>query len=111
MTVTRFGCASSMPNTRTSSLVRPGVPSAILMRFPTLWSLKDRPGPWGARQPMIRYTQPLNNAHSMGVSVEKSGTDTPFSTQYGVPAGSSHRPDLVGFYRYENPHGHLYFAG
>jgi hypothetical protein len=59
---------------------------------------------------MIRYTQPLNDVNSFGVSVEKSGTDTPFSTQYGTPVGSSLRPDLVGFYRYEKPHGHLYFA-
>src|SRR5947209_20486233 len=59
---------------------------------------------------MIRYTQPLSTAHSLGFSVEKSGTDTPFSTQYGSPVGSSLRPDLVGFYRYEKPRGHLYFA-
>src|SRR6202007_2735090 len=65
----------------------------------------------GLRQPMIRYTQPLNKAHSIGVSVEKSGTDTPFSTQFGTPVGSSIRPDLIAFYRYENQHGHLYFAG
>jgi hypothetical protein len=47
----------------------------------------------------------------VGISVEKSGTDTPFSTQFGTPVGSSLRPDLIGFYRYENQHGHLYFAG
>jgi hypothetical protein len=53
---------------------------------------------------------PLNKSNSFGVSVEKSGTDAPFSTQYGAPVGSSLRPDLIGFYRYENTHGHLYFA-
>jgi hypothetical protein len=36
--------------------------------------------------------------------------DTPFSTQYGSPVGSSLWPDLVGFYRYENDYGHLQFA-
>jgi hypothetical protein len=44
------------------------------------------------------------------VSVERSGVDTPFSTQYGTPVGSSTRPDLVAFYRYENEYGHLHFA-
>ncbi|MFL6446418.1 MAG: DcaP family trimeric outer membrane transporter [Bryobacteraceae bacterium] len=79
--------------------------------FPDTLEFEGPPGIMALRQPMIRYTQPLNKAHSIGASVEKSGTDTPFSTQYGTPVGSSHRPDLVAFYRYENPHGHLYFAG
>ena len=63
-----------------------------------------------ARNPQFRYTHPLNKHHSVGVSVEKSGTDTPFSTQFGVPIGTSKWPDLVGFYRYENNHGHLHAA-
>src|SRR3954471_16885485 len=79
--------------------------------FPDTLEFEGPPGIMATRQPMIRYTQPLNKAHSIGASVEKSGTDTPFSTQYGTPVGSSVRPDLVAFYRYENPHGHLYFAG
>jgi DcaP outer membrane protein len=79
--------------------------------FPDTLEFEGPPGIVGLRQPMIRYTQPLNKAHSIGVSVEKSGTDTPFSTQFGTPVGSSLRPDLIAFYRYENQHGHLYFAG
>jgi hypothetical protein len=78
--------------------------------FPDTLEFEGPPGIMGLRQPMIRYTQPLNTVHSLGFSVEKSGTDTPFSTQYGSPVGSSHRPDLIGFYRYEKPRGHLYFA-
>src|SRR3954452_5340142 len=73
--------------------------------FPDTLEFEGPPGIMGLSQPMIRYTQPLNMAHSLEVSVEKSGTDTPFSTQYGSPVGSSTRPDLVGFYRYENAHG------
>ena len=79
--------------------------------FPDTLEFEGPPGIMGLRQPMLRYTQPLNNSNSIGASVEKSGTDTPFSTQYGTPVGSSLRPDLIGFYRYENKHGHLYFAG
>jgi len=65
----------------------------------------------GIRTPMIRYTQPLNNSNSVGLSVEKSGTDAPFATQLGSPVTSSTRPDLIACYRYENQRGHLYFAG
>jgi hypothetical protein len=79
--------------------------------FPDTLEFEGPPGIMGLRQPMVRYTQPLNNHNSFGVSIEKSGTDTPFSTQYGQPVGSSTRPDLIGFYRYDNNHGHLYFAG
>jgi hypothetical protein len=61
----------------------------------------------GLRQPQMRYTQPLGLHNSIGVSIEKSGTDTPFSTQYGEPVGVSARPDIVGFYRFENNLGHL----
>src|SRR5262249_8050945 len=64
----------------------------------------------GLRQPAVRYTQPIGKAHSFGLSVEKSGPDTPFSTQFGSPVSSSLWPDLIGFYRYENDFGHLYFA-
>jgi hypothetical protein len=78
--------------------------------FPDTLEFEGPPGIMGLRQPMIRYTMPLNKSNSFGISVEKSGTDTPFSTQYGTPVGSSLRPDLIGFYRYENTHGHLYFA-
>lgn len=44
------------------------------------------PGMIAMRQPAVRYTQPLSNAHSIGgISFERSGVDTPFSTQYGRP--------------------------
>jgi hypothetical protein len=43
--------------------------------------------------------------------VEKSGTDAPFSTQFGSPVTSSTRPDLIAFYRYESQHGHFFLAG
>ena len=79
--------------------------------FPDTLDITGPPGMMGLRNPMIRYTQPLGKHNSIGVSVEKSGTDAPFSTQFGAPVSSSTRPDLIAFYRYENPHGHLYFAG
>src|SRR5262249_47754849 len=79
--------------------------------FPDTLEFEGPPGIMGLRQPMLRYTQPVNKSNSFGVSAEKSGTDTPFSTQFGTPVGSSLRPDLIGFYRYENNYGHLYFAG
>jgi hypothetical protein len=79
--------------------------------FPDTLEFEGPPGMMGTRNPMIRYTQPLGKENSIGVSVEKSGTDVPFATQLGTPVGSSLRPDLIGFYRYENAHGHLYFAG
>jgi len=79
--------------------------------FPDTLEFEGPPGTMGLRQPQLRYTIPVSKANSFGISVEKSGTDTPFSTQYGTPIGTSLRPDLVGFYRYENSHGHLYFAG
>jgi hypothetical protein len=78
--------------------------------FPDTLEFEGPPGIMGTRQPGIRYTQPLSKAHSIGLAVEKSGTDTPFATQYGSPVGSSLWPDLIGFYRYENDYGHLYFA-
>jgi hypothetical protein len=79
--------------------------------FPDTLEFEGPPGIMGLRSPQIRWTHPLNNQNSIGVSVEKAGTDAPFATQYGSPITSSIRPDLIGFYRYENPHGHLYFAG
>jgi hypothetical protein len=79
--------------------------------FPDTLEFEGPPGIMGLRQPMVRYTIPVGKSNSFGISVEKSGTDTPFSTQYGTPVGSSVRPDLIGFYRYENKYGHLYFAG
>jgi hypothetical protein len=78
--------------------------------FPDTLEFEGPPGIIGLRSPQFRYTQPLSKHHSIGVSVEKSGTDTPFATQFGVPIGTSKFPDLVGFYRYENNYGHLYFA-
>ena len=78
--------------------------------FPDTLEFEGPPGIIAARFPQFRYTQPLNKHNSVGVSVEKSGTDVPFSTQFGVPIGTSKWPDLLGFYRYENNDGHLYFA-
>jgi hypothetical protein len=78
--------------------------------FPDTLEFEGPPGIMSMRQPQIRYTQPIGKAHSIGLSVERSGTDTPFTTQYGSPVGSSLWPDLIGFYRYENNHGHLHFA-
>ncbi|HEY6802315.1 MAG TPA: DcaP family trimeric outer membrane transporter [Pyrinomonadaceae bacterium] len=78
--------------------------------FPDTLEFEGPPGIMGVRQPQIRYTYALNHRHSVGGSVEKSGTDTPFSTQFGAPVGVSHRPDLIGFYRYENSYGHLHAA-
>ena len=46
----------------------------------------------------------------IGASVEKSGTDVPFFTVYGVPEPTSTRPDIVAFYRHENQYGHLHAA-
>lgn len=78
--------------------------------FPDTLEFEGPPGIMATRQPAVRYTQPLGDSHSIGLSVEKSGVDTPFATQYGSPVGSSLWPDLIGFYRYENKRGHLYFA-
>jgi len=78
--------------------------------FPDTLEFEGPPGIIGLRNPQFRYTQPLGKHHSVGVSVEKSGTDTPFSTQFGVPIGTQKWPDLVGFYRYENKYGHIHAA-
>ena len=78
--------------------------------WPDTLEFEGPPGMIAMRQPQVRYTQPLNKRHSIGLSVERSGVDTPFATQYGSPVGSSLWPDLVGFYRYENELGHLQFA-
>ncbi|HEY1341643.1 MAG TPA: DcaP family trimeric outer membrane transporter [Bryobacteraceae bacterium] len=78
--------------------------------WPDTFEFEGPPGMIAMRQPQVRYTQPLSKAHSVGISVERSGVDTPFSTQYGTPVGSSLWPDLIGFYRYENEKGHLQFA-
>jgi len=78
--------------------------------FPDTLEFEGPPGIIGLRSPQFRYTQPLNKHNSIGVSVEKSGTDTPFSTQLGTPIGTSKFPDIVAFYRYENNDGHLYAA-
>jgi hypothetical protein len=78
--------------------------------FPDTLEFEGPPGIMAMRQPQFRYTQPLSKAHSIGVSVERSGVDTPFSTEYGSPVGSSLRPDMIGFYRYENNYGHIHVA-
>ena len=78
--------------------------------FPDTLEFEGPPGMIAARFPQLRYTQPLNKHHSIGVSLEKSGVDTPFSTQFGVPIGTSKFPDIVAFYRYENNHGHIHAA-
>ena len=78
--------------------------------FPDTLEFEGPPGMIAARNPQFRYTRPLGEHNSIGVSVEKSGTDTPFSTQFGAPIGTSKFPDLIGFYRYENNDGHIYAA-
>jgi len=78
--------------------------------FPDTLEFEGPPGMIAARFPQFRYTQPLGKHHSVGASVEKSGTDTPFSTQFGVPHGTSIYPDLIAFYRYENNWGHIHAA-
>ncbi len=78
--------------------------------FPDTLEFEGPPGMIGLRNPQFRYTQPLNKHNWVGISVEKSGTDVPFATQFGTPQSTSKFPDLVAFYRYENDHGHLHFA-
>jgi hypothetical protein len=78
--------------------------------FPDTLEFEGPPGIIAARNPQFRYTHPLNDSNSLGISVEKSGTDTPFGTPFGTPIGTSKFPDLIGFYRYENKHGHLHAA-
>lgn len=78
--------------------------------FPDTLEFEGPPGMIAARFPQFRYTQPLGKHHSVGVSIEKSGVDTPFSTQFGTPIGTSKFPDLIGFYRYENKYGHIHAA-
>ena len=78
--------------------------------FPDTLEFEGPPGMIAARNPQFRYTHPFNQHHSIGASIEKSGTDTPFATQFGTPIGTSKFPDLIGFYRYENNHGHLHAA-
>jgi hypothetical protein len=77
--------------------------------FPDTLEFEGPPGIIAMRQPQVRYTQPINKQHSIGISVERSGVDTPFLTA-ATPVGSSLYPDLIGFYRYENDLGHLQFS-
>jgi DcaP outer membrane protein len=78
--------------------------------FPDTLDFHGPPGMMGLRTPQFRYTHPLNEHHWVGGTVEKSGTDVPFSTLYGTPVPTSTRPDFVGFYRYENQYGHIHAA-
>lgn len=78
--------------------------------FPDTLEFEGPPGIIAARNPQVRYTQPLDNANSIGVSVEKSGVDTPSGTPFGTPVGTSVFPDLIGFYHNENRHGHIHAA-
>jgi hypothetical protein len=75
--------------------------------FPDTLEFEGPPGIIAARFPQFRYTQPLNRHHSVGISVEKSGTDVPFSTQFGMPHGTSKWPDLIAVYLYENNWGQI----
>jgi hypothetical protein len=79
--------------------------------FPDTLEFEGPPGIIASRNPQLRYTQPLNKSNSVGVSVEKSGVDTPSGTVFGTPIGTSTYPDLIAFYHYENAHGHLHAAG
>ena len=78
--------------------------------FPDTLDFHGPPGMMGLRTPQFRYTYPLNHHHWIGGTVEKPGTDVPFSTLYGTPEPTSTRPDFVGFYRYENNYGHIHAA-
>jgi hypothetical protein len=78
--------------------------------FPDTLEFEGPPGIIAARFPQFRYTQPLGKHHSVGASVEKSGTDVPFATQFGQPHGTSIFPDLIAFYRYEANWGHIHAA-
>src|SRR5207237_9689527 len=78
--------------------------------FPDTLEFEGPPGIIAARNPQFRYTHPMNTSNSVGISVEKSGTDTPFGTPFGTPIGTSKFPDLIGFYRYENNYGHIHAA-
>jgi hypothetical protein len=64
----------------------------------------------GLPTPQFRYTHPLNPHNWTGVTVEKSGTDVPFSAAYGSPVPTSKIPDFVVFYRRERQAGHLHAA-
>ena len=46
--------------------------------FPDTLEFEGPPGMIAMRQPQIRYTQPLGKRNSIGISVERSGVDTPF---------------------------------
>ena len=78
--------------------------------FPDTLDFHGPPGMMGLRTPQFRYTYPLNTHNWIGGTIEKSGTDAPFSTLYGTPTPTSTRPDFVGFYRYENNYGHIHAA-
>jgi len=75
--------------------------------FPDTLDFAGPPGMMGIRTPQFRYTHPLNSHNWIGASVEKSGTDVPFFTVFGVPQPTSTRPDIVAFYRHENQYGHI----
>ncbi len=79
--------------------------------FPDTLEFEGPPGIIAARNPQFRYTHPIDTSNSVGISVEKSGVDTPAGTVFGTPVGTSTYPDLIGFYHYENAHGHLHAAG
>ena len=85
-TLTAFGD----PDTFTDTLDPAGPPGAISIRLP-----------------QFRYTHPFNPHNWIGGSVEMSGSDLPFSTLFGTPVPTSSWPSFVGFYRFENSHGHL----
>jgi hypothetical protein len=78
--------------------------------FPDTLDFHGPPGMMGLRTPQFRYTYAINPHHWIGGTVEKSGTDEPFSTLFGTPVPTSTRPDFVGFYRFENNHGHIHAA-
>ena len=78
--------------------------------FPDTLEFEGPPGIIASRNPQMRYTQPLGTSNSIGVSVEKTGVDTPFSTALGTPIGTSNIPDIIAFYHNENKHGHIHAA-
>jgi len=78
--------------------------------FPDTLEFEGPPGINATRNPQVRYTHALNTMHSIGASIEKSGTDTPFGSPFGTPIGTSNFPDLIGFYRFEHKRGHIHSA-
>ncbi len=75
--------------------------------WPDTLDFQGPPGMMGLRTPPLRYTYAFDSENWIAASVEKSGTDAPFSTVFGVPVPTSTRPDFAAHFRHENNHGHI----